>query len=163
MITWMLVGLWHGAMWTFVVWGALQGLFLCVHRLMLKGRRPTTEFNYTTLAGLSGYVLKVVGTHILFLFGLIFFRSQSFGNAWYILKKFVFWEPGQFTSHVIMIISSYYIITVGLDLIEYWTKDHTFLVRVNPAYRTGVYAATFCVTLVYMYQAPVYPFVYFQF
>jgi D-alanyl-lipoteichoic acid acyltransferase DltB (MBOAT superfamily) len=38
MITMLLGGLWHGASWTFVVWGALHGLFLCVERLL---RRPS--------------------------------------------------------------------------------------------------------------------------
>ncbi|GAB2601791.1 MBOAT family O-acyltransferase [Spirosoma areae] len=33
MITMLLGGLWHGASWTFVVWGALHGLFLCIERL----------------------------------------------------------------------------------------------------------------------------------
>ena len=33
MLTMVIGGLWHGAAWTFVVWGALHGLALCAHRL----------------------------------------------------------------------------------------------------------------------------------
>lgn len=163
MIAMTLVGLWHGAMWTFVVWGALQGIFLCAHKLVLRGKKATVGFAYTTVGGLIVYIFKVIGTHALFLFGLLFFRSQSFGTAWYMLKRLVFWEGGLFTSQVIMITAAYYAVTIGLDLIEYWTKDHAYMIRVPPALRLGVYAATFGVTLVYMFQAPVYPFVYFQF
>ena len=42
LVTWMLVGLWHGAAWTFVLWGAYHGLWLCAVRLIrlaLPGRR----------------------------------------------------------------------------------------------------------------------------
>jgi alginate O-acetyltransferase complex protein AlgI len=163
MVTWMLVGLWHGATWTFVVWGALQGFLLCVHRLMLRGGKVRTGFGFGGAGVLPIYVLKAAGTHLLFLVGLVFFRIHSFDSAWYTLKKLVMWEHGDFTGRVIVVIATYYFVTIALDLIEYWTKDHAYMVKVNPAYRNGVYAATFLVTLIYMFQAPVYPFVYFQF
>ena len=38
----LLGGLWHGANWTFVVWGGLQGLYLAIHKLLLQGRKPDT-------------------------------------------------------------------------------------------------------------------------
>jgi D-alanyl-lipoteichoic acid acyltransferase DltB (MBOAT superfamily) len=163
MFTMLLCGLWHGAMWTFVFWGFIQGVFLSVHKFILRGKRATQGFTYTGLRGLLGYIPRVIWTHILFLFGLLFFRAQSFGNAWYILKKFIFWEPSQFTSQIVMIVFTYYLVTVTIDLIEYWTKDHAFLLRLRPAFRTGLYLATLCVTLLYLFQAPPYPFVYFQF
>jgi D-alanyl-lipoteichoic acid acyltransferase DltB (MBOAT superfamily) len=163
MIAMTLVGLWHGAMWTFVVWGVLQGVFLCAHKLMLRGKKPSTKFDYTTVGGLCVYIFKVIGTHGLFLFGLLFFRAQSFGTAWYMLKRLALWEAGPFTSQVIMITASYYAITIGMDLIEYWAKDHTYMLKVSPVCRTAVYAAALGVTLAYMFQAPINPFVYFQF
>jgi D-alanyl-lipoteichoic acid acyltransferase DltB (MBOAT superfamily) len=163
MFTMMLCGLWHGAQWTFVFWGFIQGFFLSVHKLILRGRRATQGFTYANPKGLVVYILKVVWTHMLFLFGLVFFRAQSFGNAWYILKKFIYWEPSKYTSQIVMIVFTYYLVTVAVDLIEYWTKDHAFLLRLRPAFRTGLYAATLCVTLLYLFQAEPYPFVYFQF
>ncbi len=39
MITMLLGGLWHGANWTFVVWGALHGLYLCVEKLIQDMRK----------------------------------------------------------------------------------------------------------------------------
>src|SRR6201991_5152496 len=38
MITMLLGGLWHGASWTFVVWGALHGVYLCAERLIKRFR-----------------------------------------------------------------------------------------------------------------------------
>ncbi len=40
MVTMLLGGLWHGASWTFVVWGALHGTYLCVERML---RRPVVQ------------------------------------------------------------------------------------------------------------------------
>ncbi len=44
MSTMALCGLWHGAAWNFVLWGVCHGIFLAVHRLMLKGKEAATRF-----------------------------------------------------------------------------------------------------------------------
>jgi alginate O-acetyltransferase complex protein AlgI len=163
MITMVLCGLWHGAKWTFVFWGFIQGLFLAVHKAMLRGGRATRGFTYSGLRSFVIFLLKVMGTHLLFLFGLLFFRAQSFGLAWYILKKWVFWEPGRYASQIVMIVFTYYFVTYLIDVFEYVTKDHAFILRLKPAYRYGLYLAIWMVTLTYMFQAPPMPFVYFQF
>jgi alginate O-acetyltransferase complex protein AlgI len=63
-------GLWHGASWTFVIWGAWQGLFLTLERLGLD----------RALAA-SPRVLCHLYVTLTFLFGWVFFRSQSLGEA----------------------------------------------------------------------------------
>jgi D-alanyl-lipoteichoic acid acyltransferase DltB (MBOAT superfamily) len=42
MITMLLGGLWHGAAWTFVLWGGFHGAWLAIHRLVATGRPPRT-------------------------------------------------------------------------------------------------------------------------
>lgn len=158
-----LVGLWHGAQWTFVVWGTMQGVFLCIHRLMLKGKKASETFVYSGMQSLMFRIVKVIWTHLLFLFGLLFFRAESFGDAWYFLNKFVFWQQGEYVSQVIRIVATYYLAMIGLDLIEYMTKDHAYMLRLRPPIRIGLYLAIAAVTLAYMFQAEPYPFVYFQF
>ena len=83
--------------------------------------------------------------------------------AWDILRKFVYWVPGEHAGQIVLIVVVYYALTLLLDMFEYKTKDHAFLARVRPEYRLGLYAATWLVTLVYLFQAPPMPFVYFQF
>ncbi len=162
-VTMLLCGLWHGAQWTFVFWGLLQGTFLSVHKFMLKGKRASKGFTYTNVSDLVVYMAKVVGTHSLMLLGFVFFRSASFGTAWYILRKFIYWVPGEHAGQIVMIVVIYYAMTLLIDMCEYLTKDHAFLARVRPAYRLGLYAATWLVTLIYLFTAPPMPFVYFQF
>ncbi len=74
MLTMLLGGLWHGASWTFVVWGGLHGLYLAVER-MLRAR-------------FAGYqpgpaMLLVLGllTYALINITWVFFRADSFGEA----------------------------------------------------------------------------------
>ncbi|MDD3265791.1 MAG: MBOAT family protein [Burkholderiales bacterium] len=72
-LTFLLGGLWHGAGWTFVFWGALHGLALAIHRLWSK----------------LGFKLnKVIGWFITFNFvnvAWVFFRAHSWGDAVHIV------------------------------------------------------------------------------
>jgi alginate O-acetyltransferase complex protein AlgI len=75
MITMLLGGLWHGAAWTFVAWGALHGLYLGAERVV---RRFVPErFG----AGRVAKVLLVVLTFQLVCFGWVLFRAESFAGA----------------------------------------------------------------------------------
>jgi alginate O-acetyltransferase complex protein AlgI len=163
MITMLLGGLWHGAMYSYVFWGFLQGFFLSIHKIMLKGKKVPLGFTYSGIKSLAVFVLKVAGTHALVIFGFLFFRAQSFGTGWYILKKWVFWEPGEYAFQVFIIVFTYYFVTYLIDIMEYATGDHTFVLRLKPAYRYGLYLAIWIVTLVYMFQVQPMPFIYFQF
>lgn len=69
-------GLWHGASWTFVIWGGLNGLFLILNKLL--------KWNPTNL------VTKLLGAVVTFSFwtlSLSFFRSQSLSDAMYVLTN----------------------------------------------------------------------------
>jgi alginate O-acetyltransferase complex protein AlgI len=78
-VTMLLGGLWHGANWTFVFWGALHGAGLAVERAL----------------GLANRVLRTWWRRILVFhfvcFGWIFFRAASFGAAWAYLRQFTNW------------------------------------------------------------------------
>ena len=71
MATMLLGGLWHGASWTFVLWGGYHGVLLCVERA-LGGRTPLTRLPRR---------LKQAGTFALVLLGWVLFRSATLGGA----------------------------------------------------------------------------------
>jgi D-alanyl-lipoteichoic acid acyltransferase DltB (MBOAT superfamily) len=82
LITMLLGGLWHGAAWTFVVWGALHGLGLVVNRMWRSMRRTPDD-------GLARYSL--VGNLVTFGFvwlAWIFFRAPDLGTARTVLGRF---------------------------------------------------------------------------
>ena len=82
MITMLLGGLWHGASWTFVVWGGYHGLLLILNRHFSKpwGRVPSP------LQQLVTFALVVVGW--------VFFRSPTFTMAATLLREMFVWHAG---------------------------------------------------------------------
>ena len=76
MLTMLLSGLWHGAGWTFITWGALNGLGLAVHRFYQKNDRVRSPLD--RLFSVIGWPL----TFFWFAFTLIYFRAPTFGEAW---------------------------------------------------------------------------------
>jgi alginate O-acetyltransferase complex protein AlgI len=75
----MVSGLWHGASWTFVIWGALHGLSLLGERLFPVRKADSGRFR------LIDFVL-VVKTFLLTTFIWIFFRAESFEKASNVIK-----------------------------------------------------------------------------
>ena len=74
MITMLLGGLWHGAAWTFVAWGAFHGGWLVVHRL-LGGGKESREAAPTPSPLVR--LLKIIATFHLVCVGWLFFRASS--------------------------------------------------------------------------------------
>ena len=85
MLTMVLGGLWHGAAWTFVVWGTLHGVALCVHKVWLK-KKPKRGF------GTAGSVVAIVLTCLFVIVCWVPFRAETCGLAWEMLA-------GAFTLH----------------------------------------------------------------
>ncbi len=90
MLTMLLGGLWHGAAWTFVVWGAFHGLALVLHREWRR-RRPATVAGLAALR-IAGRLLGTAATFYFACFAWIFFRAQSFGDAAILARAWVFFE-----------------------------------------------------------------------
>jgi D-alanyl-lipoteichoic acid acyltransferase DltB (MBOAT superfamily) len=75
------VGLWHGASWSFVVWGVLHGIYMGIE----------TVFNARRIqflpSGSATDVLKIISTFLLVTFAWIFFRTQTLNDAAYIIAN----------------------------------------------------------------------------
>jgi alginate O-acetyltransferase complex protein AlgI len=84
MITMLLGGLWHGAGWTFVIWGGLHGFYLVVNNLW-RGM-PV----YPRVAGLRFYDGSAWALTLLaVMFSWVFFRAGSLDAAWLLIKSMV--------------------------------------------------------------------------
>lgn len=93
LVTFTISGLWHGAGWTFVVWGALNGFYLILWKLTQPVRRQVCG-----VFGVRDGGAIQSATGLLVTFGLtcvawVFFRAESLGDAWYVLTHFwVGWD-----------------------------------------------------------------------
>lgn len=77
LIVFLLSGLWHGAGWTFIIWGALHGLAILIHRWWKK-------------TGVQiQHQLAIFITFIFINFAWVFFRANSISDAWHVIKTMV--------------------------------------------------------------------------
>lgn len=153
--TMLLGGLWHGAAWTFVIWGALHGLWLAIHR-MLAGRRPA--------AGLSWVkALKWFGTFHLVCLTWLLFRADSFHHAMGMLaalKGEWVWSSFAQTSAALLL----FFVAPWL-LFEAWLerkKQDEALLTVAWPWRAVGYSLMLLMLLFFPPPAPS-EFIYFQF
>lgn len=107
-ITMVLGGLWHGASWNFVIWGALHGVALAVVRYVQRRRKGDAA-----LAGTPWrHTLAVILTFHYVCFCWVFFRAPTFGHAWALLARLpgvlrpsaVTWAAGNVSARVALVL-----------------------------------------------------------
>ena len=92
MIVFLVSGLWHGAAWTFVIWGAIHGLYQVIGSLTIKGRNAFLEKIGLTNDSRGVIIARRVTTFILVCFAWLFFRANSMADAVSLLRTlFVGW------------------------------------------------------------------------
>ena len=107
----LLSGLWHGASWTFVAWGALHGLYLVLESLSQPARAALARGLGLAARPRLLHGLGVAATLALVAYAWIFFRANSLADAWYVSAHlFRGWD--QLTPHEAML-------TVGHFLLNY--------------------------------------------
>ena len=88
-VTFLLSGIWHGANWTFVIWGAIHGAFLAATALW----RRSTSTAAKTGPGVASRLIGWPVTFAVVLFAWIFFRANNVTAAFGIIGK-IFTKPG---------------------------------------------------------------------
>ncbi|MEA2892996.1 MAG: alginate O-acetyltransferase complex protein AlgI [Bradyrhizobium sp.] len=82
MITMLLGGLWHGAAWTFVAWGALHGAYLCVNHAW-SNYGPAVAPRFARVGNAAAFVLTFVSVVVAW----VFFRADSISSATFVLSR----------------------------------------------------------------------------
>ena len=87
LVTFMVSGLWHGANWTFLVWGALHGFYQILEKELRPVIRKINEYCHTKTASFGYRFAKAAATFALVDFAWIFFRADSVRQALYYIKR----------------------------------------------------------------------------
>lgn len=146
MLTMLIGGLWHGAGWTFVIWGGYHGLLLIAHRLT-----PSWDALPAPVRRTSMFVLATIGW--------VFFRSRDLSMAVSLLRTMftIRWAPWPAGTGGLV-----GLLAIAAALAHFarntWQIDHRW--RFAPAMALGVGVA---VCLAVLYGAEPAPFLYFQF
>jgi len=80
-------GLWHGANWTYIIWGALNGVYLVFALVTNDVRKKFNDFIGLSKLPVLNQIVQICISFILICFSWIFFRANSFSDSVMIVKK----------------------------------------------------------------------------
>ena len=154
--TMLLGGLWHGASWNYVIWGAIHGLALAYERSRSKANKRFV----------LPRVLRIASTFVVVMFAWIFFRTadlpaaisylssmvgaNSVGDSAVLLRG-VFYQPYALLSFCL----AAFVVWFCPDTWE-WTEKLTL-------FKTAIFLTLFCVSVVFLVTQAYQPFIYFIF
>jgi alginate O-acetyltransferase complex protein AlgI len=159
MLTMLLGGLWHGASWTFVIWGGLHGSYLAVERFLQRRLRGSAW-----VAAVPGPVWALL-TFVLVLFTWVFFRAQSFARANEVISAMLGVAEGNALRHVTSgTIGWISLITVGILAVHWFMRSTTVedVLGRFPSWLRGLVLAAMWMAMV-LAPGDDRAFIYFQF
>ena len=158
-ITFLLGGLWHGASWRFAAWGALHGVYLVAERAI---RRWVPSYDGPSIAWRGA--LKVLSIVIVFhgvCLSWVFFRAETFADAWTLLGGLAAWRsPSLLSIPALVLLVAGFGVQLGdgdrLEPVWRWFNRQSFLLQ-------GLLAAIILTVILGLGPQGVAPFIYFQF
>lgn len=108
-VTFTLSGIWHGANWTFVMWGALNGFYIIFSNLTSKHRqRLANRIGLNRIPAIYG-LIQIAVTFFFTCIAWVFFRAKSLPDAMYIITEAfsAFSKPGAFFNSLSCIINTH--------------------------------------------------------
>lgn len=162
MATMLVSGLWHGANWTFVLWGAYHGALLVGGNLMRK--EPDKKRKQSALSK----VISIIFTFVLVMIGWVFFRANSISDAFKAFDKMID-EHGRLYNGAGMPTILLSLMLIGiLMLVELYRERKDSLPMQETIYRTSLvrdvlYTVVLVVTILLCGSFTGGQFIYFQF
>ena len=159
MATFFVSGFWHGAGWTFVVWGLVNGFFVCIASWM---KRKNMKFPFPLAFFLT--CLGVVAARVLFV-------ANSFSDAWNVYSGMLNFASlgGSFTeilrnawNFTVAQGSNTLLLLLGLFICWFMPNSSQLAERFKPNWKSAAYAAVLLVVCI-MQMNQVVQFLYFQF
>jgi alginate O-acetyltransferase complex protein AlgI len=156
-LSWLIMGLWHGANWTFVLWGLYHALLVMGHRIV----SPWTKSLPRLVRSVGGWCITLP----LIMLGWIFFRARTASEALMLLAK-VF-NPAQYrqlgmreNAYLTAALAMVAIVAAFLihERMKTWFERHAVTRLVV---ETGLF--TVLIAFVFVFLRPINQFIYFQF
>jgi D-alanyl-lipoteichoic acid acyltransferase DltB (MBOAT superfamily) len=157
MLTMLLGGLWHGASWNFVIWGAIHGGMLTLHKLWLwrVGREKVAD----TRRVVPWVLLTTINFHLVCV-TWVFFRAETLDHAMAVLLRILQWSPGLMVPHLFpaLLIPALLII----QAVQARTNISDRLLRFPRLSRLTIYLGVLLMVALIVSSTPV-DFIYFVF
>ena len=151
--SWAIMGLWHGANWTFVVWGLYHAIFIYIHRKIVSSRNSMLKNRYLVYFG------SIITLPIMML-GWIPFRADSLNDTFLMWSKLLFLQNYTFLSmrENIYLVTS--LILIGMYL-TYFSKHIPKFFQASILIKSLTYSIM--IVLIFIFLRPINQFIYFQF
>jgi D-alanyl-lipoteichoic acid acyltransferase DltB (MBOAT superfamily) len=170
LLTMLVCGLWHGAAWNFVIWGAYHGFLLSLHRIFRKEKKSDS----TRTSSLWSYMPKAIVMFQLTSLGWIFFRAQSLAQIKLIFSRIfnLSWSTSWNTTMLsqVCLFSALPMLAMAFQTIRElrpsWFSETSLLRHFQFSYfplpaKSAVYGVL--IYLLCFYGAKAQTFIYFQF
>ncbi len=156
LVVWSLTGLWHGAAWNFIVWGAFYGVLLIAEKYILGG-----------VLKFIPKPIKYIGTMCIVMIGWVFFSSETLTAAVEYLKVMFNFNSGVLIDeYAKYLLNTNYIPLTVMILSAVGVFDYAFSNRkdlFSNLVRFAVYAVIFIMCILYLISETYNPFLYFRF
>ena len=152
-LTMLLGGLWHGAAWTFVVWGAYQGFWLILERRL--GKRG--------LWGSAPYAARVAITFVVAMFGWVVFKAATMKDAARVVVAMFGVQPEGADLHQLYLMPIHLVAALAAALVVWGFPTTQRLLEKPPLWWTLVLQLLFVAALAQLHYKSDVPFLYFQF
>lgn len=157
MITMLLGGLWHGAAWNFIIWGAYHGAILVFYRLLDPRHEESAR------PGLPGIWWRMPLMFGFTIFGWLIFRARSATHLWQMFAGLGLAATPD-TPRLLKGLLVCALPLTAIELLQFFRREHDHLVmtKLSPWSRIPVYAGLVIVLLLYGARKSS-EFIYFQF
>jgi hypothetical protein len=156
MLTWLICGLWHGANWTYVVWGGLNGVYICIERWFGIARQAPQ-----TPRGAAAWLRRVGATVLAFhliVLTFIVFPSPTFADLWTYLAGIAHGDDLAAIGPLPLLVG---LAVFLIDIPQNAADDETVFLRLPWWVQSPLYA---CLMMgMMLYGEREIPFIYFQF
>lgn len=156
LIVWSLTGLWHGAAWNFIAWGAFYGILLILEKFVLKDVLKKIPMGF-----------RYAGTIIVVMLGWVLFSAESLGDAVTLIGSMIGFGGSFIDSQAKYLLSQniFLIVIMSLsavgdfDKLSQKNKDSRLLKGCKSIFYLGVFA----LCIAYLISESYNPFLYFRF
>lgn len=145
-VTFVLIGFWHGANWTFVVFGTLHGLYLVIELMTEKVRKKLHTLFYLDRIPKIHHAVQILTVFTFASISFIFFRSENVTKAWWFIshmfslpsfdfiRNHLVNELTKYTGSIVLMTTLFAI--VFMEIIQYYqAKAGTlFIYDIKPVY-----------------------------
>jgi D-alanyl-lipoteichoic acid acyltransferase DltB (MBOAT superfamily) len=165
LITFTVSGLWHGANWTFIIWGALNGILQIMEKMTADFRKKLALFLRLSKIPAITYGFKLLFVFVIITITWVFFRAYNLDVALFVLKKM--WNPEgpllTMTLQALLYGSCFTVVLLVSDFLQERNDDKHFFLENRRAWVRYITYFTLVIVILLFGVFDSSRFIYFQF